>query len=85
MHTEGVDERVRGVLSALLNLPLDRVPLDGSREALEEWDSLKHMHLVLALEEEFGIEFDDDEVSSLATVADLARAIEKERAAAGGR
>jgi len=85
MHTEGVNERVRGILSALLNLPLDRVTLGASREALEEWDSLKHMHLVLALEEEFGVEFDDDEVSSLARVADLAQAIEKKLATAGGR
>ena len=85
MHTEGVSERVRGILSALLNLPLDRVPLDGSRDTLEEWDSLKHMHLVLALEEEFDIEFDDEDVSSLATVADLARAIDEKLAAAGGR
>lgn len=85
MHTEGMNERVRRILSTLLNLPLDRVPADASREALEEWDSLKHMHLVLALEEEFGVEFDDDEVSSLATVADLAQAIEKKLAAAGGR
>jgi acyl carrier protein len=83
MHTEGVNERVRGILSALLNLPLDRVPDDGSRETLEEWDSLKHMHLVLALEEEFGIEFDDEDVSGLTTVAALARAIDEKLAAAG--
>ena len=85
MHTERVSERVRGILAALLNLPSDRVPLDGSRETLEEWDSLKHMHLVLALEEEFGIEFDDEDVSNLATVADLARAIEGKLSAGEGR
>ena len=47
-------------------------------------DSLKHMHLVLALEEEFGVEFEDDEVSGLATVADLTQAI-GQKLVAGGR
>jgi acyl carrier protein len=75
MQTNDINERVRRMLSALLNVPLERVGDESSREALEEWDSLKHMHLVLALEEEFGVEFADDEVSRLATVAGLTQAI----------
>lgn len=75
MQTNDVNERVRRMLSALLNLPVEALRDESSREALEEWDSLKHMHLVLALEEEFGIEFADDEVSGLATVAGLTQAI----------
>ena len=83
MQTQDVNERVRRTLSALLKVPPERLRDDSSREALEEWDSLKHMHLVLALEEEFDVEFADDEVASLATVAALTQAITGKLAARG--
>lgn len=31
-------------------------------ESLESWDSLHHMNLIAALEDEFGIEFEPDDV-----------------------
>ncbi len=31
-------------------------------DTLEQWDSLKHMSLVIALEEEFGVQFDEEEI-----------------------
>ncbi len=35
------------------------------------WDSLNHINLVLALEEEFGVEFTTPEVTSMSNVGDL--------------
>ena len=35
---------------------------DASPENIETWDSLAHMSLVLALEEEFGIQFTEDQI-----------------------
>jgi acyl carrier protein len=36
-----------------------------------KWDSLTHISLILALEEEFGIQFSSQEVASMANVGDL--------------
>jgi acyl carrier protein len=83
MRSDEVSEGVRRTVAALLNLPLERVHDQSSRETLEQWDSLKHMHLVLALEEEFGVEFEDDEISGLATVAGLRQAIAEKLVARG--
>jgi len=30
-----------------------------------QWDSLKHMNLIVGLEEEFDIEFNDEDIGSL--------------------
>ncbi|MBL6945312.1 MAG: acyl carrier protein [Rhodospirillales bacterium] len=39
---------------------------DGtSMDTIEAWDSLKHMKLVISLEQELGVEFDDAEVIEL--------------------
>ena len=59
------------ILSSVLGVPRERLDRDSSRDSVEQWDSLKHMHLVLALEEGFAIEFEDSEVSELASAGEL--------------
>ena len=71
MTTADTEGRFFNTLSSLLNLPPDQLNRESSRDSIQEWDSLKHMHLIMALEEEFGIEFDDREVSALSGAAAL--------------
>jgi acyl carrier protein len=52
---------------------------DTSRRDVADWDSVAHVKLILFLEEEFGIRFSEDEVSSLETVGDLLAAIESHK------
>lgn len=56
---------------------LDEVVVSPSLSALdvEEWDSLAHVSLVLAIEEKFGIRFKVGEVESTKNVGDLAEII----------
>ena len=49
---------------------------ETSRRDVADWDSVAHVKLVLSLEEEFGIRFSEDEVSSLQTVGDFLASIE---------
>lgn len=71
MTTVDTEGRFFNTLSSLLNVPPDQLNRESSRDSIQEWDSLKHMHLIMALEEEFGIEFDDREVSALSGAAAL--------------
>ena len=71
MTTPNIEDKFFAILSSLLNVSRDRLSRESSRKTLEPWDSLKHMHLIMALEEEFGIEFNDSEVSNLASAAAL--------------
>lgn len=75
MPATAIEDKFFTLLSLLLTVPRDQLGRDSSRESVVQWDSLKHMHLVLALEEEFNIEFDDDEVSDLASAGGLLDAI----------
>lgn len=42
---------------------------------INEWDSLQHINLIAMLEQEFGIEFDIDEIISMENVGDMVKAI----------
>jgi acyl carrier protein len=44
---------------------------DTSLVEIVDWDSIAHVKVVLSLEEEFGIQFTEDEVVSVETVSDF--------------
>ncbi len=45
-----------------MNVPEDSVSAESSPKSIPAWDSLKHMRLLLSVEEAFGIAFLDDEI-----------------------
>ncbi len=50
----------------------DLVMSDGmTAEDVEQWDSLSHINLIVALEREFRVKFTTGEVSKLKNVGDL--------------
>ena len=50
---------------------------DASPMDLSQWDSVRHMNVVLAIENEFGIEFNDAELATLKSVSVIATAVER--------
>jgi acyl carrier protein len=55
-------DRIKKVMSNVFNIDVDTINNESSPDNIENWDSLKHMNLIVALEEEFNLEFSDDEV-----------------------
>jgi acyl carrier protein len=66
-----LQNRLFATVATMLAVPLASIGPASSRENLAAWDSLKHMHLMLALEESFGVEFDDHELADLNSVQAL--------------
>jgi acyl carrier protein len=60
-----IENRVREVMSAVFGVSEDKVSDETSPDTISSWDSLQHMNLVAAIEEEFKIELLDDDVLSM--------------------
>jgi acyl carrier protein len=60
-----MENRIKKVMSDVFNTDVDSINNESSPDNIENWDSLKHMNLIVALEEEFGIEFDDNDIENL--------------------
>lgn len=58
-------DRIKQVMSVVFEVPLQEINEDVSTDNLENWDSLRHLNLILALEEEFGVSIPDEEVGNL--------------------
>ena len=68
-------DRVRQIVSDVMGVPVEEVTEKSSPDTIASWDSLNHMNLVLALEEEFGVQFSDDQIVSLLTVEAMIAAL----------
>ena len=53
--------KLRAVISTVLNVDIGSIGPDSSRDTIESWDSLRHLNLILALEEEFGVTLPDED------------------------
>ena len=60
-----IKDRVRNVMAAVFEIPMDQIDDQSSMDSIESWDSIRHMNLVIALEEEFGCYFLDSETVEL--------------------
>ena len=60
-----IENRIKTVISSVLNISKSEINNKTSSDTIKSWDSLKHMNIIVGLEEEFDIEFDADEIGNL--------------------
>jgi acyl carrier protein len=62
---DSIEQRIRNVMSAVFQISADETNEDSSSDTITSWDSLKHFNMIMALEEEFDIEFGSEEIVDL--------------------
>jgi acyl carrier protein len=60
-----IKERILQVMATVFETEVATLNENSSSDTIEAWDSLKHLTLILALEEEFAISIPDEEVGEL--------------------
>jgi acyl carrier protein len=69
--SDSIDNRVRQVAADVFALPIEQITTDSSPQTIESWDSVQHLNLVLALEQEMGVVIDPEEIERMKTVGDM--------------
>lgn len=59
------EDTLKDVMATVLGIAADSINDDTSMDTVEAWDSIKHMNLVLAIEEEFGISIPDEDAANI--------------------
>jgi len=78
-----IASRVAQIAADIFEVPLDTIQPSSSPDSIGTWDSMRHLNLVLALEEEFGVQFTPEEIEQLLTVELVAALVEEKRGACG--
>ena len=56
--------KVKEVMAAVLDIDASTIDDDSSMDTIPSWDSVRHMNLVLALEDELGVSFPDEDAAN---------------------
>ena len=61
-------DRVRMIASDVFAVPFDGLTPTSSPDSVDSWDSLNHLNMVLALEQELNIQFSPEEMEELLSI-----------------
>lgn len=66
--SQAVESVVIRVASDVLGVPAERITPESSPETIETWDSLQHLNITLALEDELGVQFEPDDIERMQSI-----------------
>lgn len=56
------EKKLKNIIAHVFNIPLEEITEFASIDTIENWDSFNHVILTLALEQEFSVSFEPDEI-----------------------
>ncbi len=77
MSSQQVPSSLRDILADVLEVSPEEITPDLTMDKVENWDSFRHLQVILALEGEFGVQFDPQRVPELTSVALIQQELEK--------
>jgi acyl carrier protein len=80
MSSPQVPSSLRDILADILEISPEQVTPDLSMETVESWDSFRHLQAILAIEGEYGVQFDPQRIPELTSVSLLQSELEKKGA-----
>jgi acyl carrier protein len=72
-----MEEQLKRIMADVLDLDHEAIDESTARDSLEAWDSLKHISLCLALEQEFSVSFEVHEIEAMVTYADVLQILQQ--------
>lgn len=76
-------DRVIAIAADVFQVPESSLGAMSSPDTIETWDSLHHLSFVVALEQEFGVQFSPEEIEELLSIELTAILLEEKRQECG--
>lgn len=74
-------DRVRNIASDILQVTAERLEPDSSPQQIDIWDSVHHLNLVLALEQEFDVQLDPEDIDQMTSIGQIVSTLQRKLAA----
>jgi acyl carrier protein len=68
--------KLKSLLADVFGISSDEVTMSLAAGSIEAWDSIGHLEMILAVEQEFGVQFAPERIAELTTVGRLYGALE---------
>jgi len=66
-----IEKKVFETMAKILNIEPQMINYSSSSDNTDNWDSLKQLEIMTALEEEFNLEFEEEEIMNTTNTKDL--------------
>jgi acyl carrier protein len=80
MSSPQVPSSLRDILADIFEISPEQIVPDLSLGMIESWDSFRHLQAILAIEGEYGVQFDPQRIPELTSVSLLQSELEKKGA-----
>lgn len=77
MQSEQILSQLQSIFEDVLDVENVQITPEHSANDIEEWDSINHIQLVVAVEKHFKIRFKNEEVLKWKNVADMISSIQQ--------
>lgn len=74
-----IDQRLTEILRSAFDDETLEVTADTSADDVEAWDSVAHISLIFAIEEEFGFQFSSGELEAMRNVGEMQNVITRKK------
>jgi len=74
---EKTEEKVIAITGMVLGVSALKLNSNSTFKKIKNWDSMNHLKLILALEEEFDIKFPDSMITKIQGIADIIKIVQK--------
>lgn len=73
-----MEVRIKNVMASVFGIDISQIDEKASSDVIENWDSMNHMNLIIALEDEFGIRFNEEDIPHMTNYKIIRNIIETE-------
>lgn len=71
-----MEERIKQLMADILNIAIDSIDESTAIDNVESWDSMNHLNICLAMEQEFDITLTVDEMETMVSLYDIIQVVE---------
>ncbi|HEY1336585.1 MAG TPA: acyl carrier protein [Bryobacteraceae bacterium] len=75
-------ERIQRIIADVMQFPVEEVTPESSPDTIPTWDSIAHLNLVMAVEQEFGLSLLPEEIEQLLSVELVVALVEEKKTSA---
>jgi len=76
MNRKDIEQQVRNILFSVLGIEIREINSNTSPDTVDNWDSINHLNLMIAMEEEFDVEFSQENILKMITFEEMCTTVE---------
>ncbi|HEV2287821.1 MAG TPA: acyl carrier protein [Candidatus Acidoferrales bacterium] len=69
--TLSIVQKIQRIAADLFQVPAESITVSSSPESIPNWDSVQQLNLILAVEQEFNVQFEPEELDRMHSIGDI--------------